>query len=145
MVWKFCFLLYPHSFPDQFVFQSLPLVLHTSNSSPTTQELTMRYSVASFVVLASALTNASTLGKRVDCQTQANECRTAPEANQSFCSAQLSACLGYNPYANNTATTTTSSYAPKESCQAAADQCRVQPGANQATVRKLTSESECSK
>ncbi|KAH7409014.1 hypothetical protein BKA64DRAFT_663990 [Cadophora sp. MPI-SDFR-AT-0126] len=93
----------------------------------------MLYSVASCVVLASALTSASHLNKRADCQAQANACRTAPEANQSFCSAQLAACLGYNPYANNTATTTSSSYVPKESCQAVADQCRVKPGANQAT------------
>ncbi|KAK0110853.1 hypothetical protein ONS96_002442 [Cadophora gregata f. sp. sojae] len=93
----------------------------------------MRYSVASCVVLASALTNASLLNKRADCEAQANACRTAPEANQSFCSAQLVACLGYNPYANNTATATSSSYTPRESCQAAADQCRVKPGANQST------------
>ncbi|KAH7306127.1 hypothetical protein BKA65DRAFT_578271 [Rhexocercosporidium sp. MPI-PUGE-AT-0058] len=93
----------------------------------------MRYSIASSVILATALTNASVLNRHADCQAQANECRTAPDANQSFCSAQLSACLGYNPYANNTATTTSSSYVPKESCQAVADKCRTKPGANQAT------------
>ncbi|KAL5317873.1 hypothetical protein ACEPPN_014973 [Leptodophora sp. 'Broadleaf-Isolate-01'] len=93
----------------------------------------MRYCIASCVVLAAALTNASVIGKRAECQEQANACRIAPNANQSFCSAQLSACLGYNPYANITATTTSSSYVPKESCQAVADKCRTKPNANQAT------------
>ncbi|KAG4442791.1 hypothetical protein IFR05_001737 [Cadophora sp. M221] len=93
----------------------------------------MRYSIPFCMVLAAAFIDASILGKRAECQEQANACRTAPNANQSFCSAQLSACLGYNPYANDTATTTSSSYVPKESCQAVADKCRTKPNANQAT------------
>ncbi|KAL2067600.1 hypothetical protein VTL71DRAFT_2025 [Oculimacula yallundae] len=91
----------------------------------------MRYSIATSIVLASALTNASVLHKKADCEAQANACRVAPGANQSFCSAQLANCLGFNPFNNGTATV--SSYAPKESCQAAADQCRTKPGANQST------------
>ena len=32
------------------------------------------------------------------CQAAADACRVAPQANQSFCSAQFANCLGYNPY-----------------------------------------------
>ncbi|PBP21196.1 hypothetical protein BUE80_DR007764 [Diplocarpon rosae] len=99
----------------------------------------MRYTVASVVSLAVAMTSASLIDRSVDCQAQANTCRTQPEANQATCSAEYAACLGYNPYANNqTATTTAAATTPSSSssaasCEAVANQCRVQPDANQAT------------
>ncbi|KAL2068626.1 hypothetical protein VTL71DRAFT_14963 [Oculimacula yallundae] len=90
----------------------------------------MRFSIASSAIMAAALANASVLSKRADCQAQADACRTAPDANQSFCSAQLSSCLAYNPYANNTEPATQD---PKSACEAAANKCRTAPGANQST------------
>ncbi|PBP25132.1 hypothetical protein BUE80_DR004051 [Diplocarpon rosae] len=99
----------------------------------------MRYTVASVLSLAVAMTSASIIDRSVDCEAQANTCRTQPEANQATCSAEYAACLGYNPYANNQTATTTavattpSSSSSAESCEAVANKCRVQPEANQAT------------
>ncbi|RDW65541.1 hypothetical protein BP5796_10233 [Coleophoma crateriformis] len=59
----------------------------------------MQYSTLVLGLMATAATATPTLFERqMDCNDQANACRTAPEANQAFCSAQYAACLGYNPY-----------------------------------------------
>ncbi|RDW59837.1 hypothetical protein BP6252_12924 [Coleophoma cylindrospora] len=59
----------------------------------------MQYSTLVLGLLATAVTATPTLFERQQsCDDQANACRTAPQANQAYCSAEYAACLGYNPY-----------------------------------------------
>ena len=94
------------------------------------------------------------------CDAAANACRTAPNANQAYCSSQYAACLGYNPYTADASSTSSSllicnaaaiargactasaasvpSSTPTPtgnstaSCDAAVNACRTAPNANQA-------------
>ncbi|CZT51472.1 uncharacterized protein RSE6_12620 [Rhynchosporium secalis] len=95
----------------------------------------MRFSNTFSILMAAALTEAFALTKRTDCQAQDNECRTGPNANQATCSAQLAACLGYNPYDGNHEASTTDmiSHDVESACEATAHICRMLPFANQAT------------
>ncbi|KAG6052410.1 hypothetical protein E4U33_000542 [Claviceps sp. LM78 group G4] len=49
------------------------------------------------------------------CNEEYNACRTAPDANMSFCASKLASCIGYNPF-------TGGSFATPTACSAAATQ-----------------------
>lgn len=73
------------------------------------------------------------------CQASFNSCRTAPDANMSYCASQFAGCLGYSPWGNG------GSYVPPTACAPAAAPAaaRVQAAAVEAeaeswTVKSLT-------
>ncbi|KAF7891553.1 uncharacterized protein EAF02_001878 [Botrytis sinoallii] len=86
------------------------------------------------------------------CNTEYNNCRSAPGANRSTCASNYASCLGYSPYDSNgslvtptacsssvastTASSATSSAtadACVSQCNASYNTCRSAPGANQST------------
>ncbi|KAJ8611517.1 hypothetical protein MRB53_037924 [Persea americana] len=98
------------------------------------------------LLLALLALGATAQTSTTDCTTQVNACRTAPEANQAYCSSQLCSCLAANnqtaggpAYCQFSSTTTavptaTPSAAPMvELCNTQANECRTAPNTNQAS------------
>ncbi|OAQ60469.1 hypothetical protein VFPPC_06607 [Pochonia chlamydosporia 170] len=88
------------------------------------------------------------------CNAQWYKCKTAPNANQSFCGSQYAGCLGYNPFKNGYEVPTACSTkiaeraapAPTQDacakkCTSEYDACRTKPGANMSLC--ATNYSEC--
>ena len=90
----------------------------TTSSTPATSVAPSSTVLSSIIVYTSTTTTPSASPSPTGpviitaCQTQENACRTAPGANQAFCSAQRAACDNF--------------------CNAQENACRTAPGANQA-------------
>ncbi|KAK8070735.1 hypothetical protein PG997_010938 [Apiospora hydei] len=75
--------------------------------------------------------SAQTASCKATCSTENSACRAVPDANMSVCSAEYAQCLGENPYAKRDAPQSSSGSAVHQgSCKLADDSCRTAPDAN---------------